>query len=122
LAQLGSVTGDRAEATEALSSAAALFEPCGAVWRRQEALGLLAALGRQGRRAADQAQGAGALSVREREVARLAAGGLSARQIGERLFIGERTVENHLGRVYAKLAVSGRVELARRARELGLDT
>ena len=118
---LGHCTDDRSEATESLSTAVGLFESCGAVWRRREALEALSALGREGRRAADRALGAGSLSRREQDVARLAVEGLSARQIGQRLFIGERTVENHLARVYAKLHVSGRLELARRAREFGFD-
>jgi DNA-binding NarL/FixJ family response regulator len=54
-------------------------------------------------------------------VARLAAEGLSAREIAERLFIGERTVETHLANVYAKLGVRSKVELARRASELALN-
>jgi DNA-binding CsgD family transcriptional regulator len=49
------------------------------------------------------------LSRREREVARLAVQGLTARQIGEELFISQRTVETHLTSVYAKLGVGGGV-------------
>lgn len=52
------------------------------------------------------------LSRREREIAELAADGVSSRDIGERLFVSVRTVENHLGRVYDKLGVRGRTELA----------
>jgi DNA-binding CsgD family transcriptional regulator len=117
---LGTSTDDRDEATAALSAAAGRFEACGALCRRQEALDALAGLGRPGQRAADQALGAAALSAREREIATLAAAGLTATEIGDRLFIGKRTVEGHLARAYAKLGVSGRVELARRADELGL--
>jgi DNA-binding CsgD family transcriptional regulator len=46
--------------------------------------------------------------------------GLSAREIGERLFIGERTAEMHIANAYRKLGVASRVELVRRAVELGL--
>ena len=43
---------------------------------------------------------------REREVARLAASGMSAKEIAAALFVGERTVESHLASTYAKLGVS----------------
>lgn len=52
------------------------------------------------------------LSRREQEVAGLAARGLANRAIAERLVVSVRTVEGHLDRVYAKLGVSGRGELA----------
>ena len=51
------------------------------------------------------------LTGRDREVADLAASGLSSRAIGERLGITTRTVDNLLGRVYVKLGVSGHAEL-----------
>jgi DNA-binding CsgD family transcriptional regulator len=57
---------------------------------------------------------------RERQVARLAAQGHTLRQIGTRLYIGERTVETHLARSYAKLGVKSKSELVERATELGL--
>ena len=44
-----------------------------------------------------------ALSPREREVAKLVAEGLSNREIGERLFIAERTAEGHLEQIRNKL-------------------
>jgi DNA-binding CsgD family transcriptional regulator len=53
-----------------------------------------------------------ALTKREREVAVLAAGGLTSKDIAERLFVSVRTVDNHLGRVYDKLGISSRAELA----------
>ncbi|MGD9997082.1 MAG: LuxR C-terminal-related transcriptional regulator [Ilumatobacteraceae bacterium] len=56
--------------------------------------------------------GAEPLSRREREVAELAAEGLSGRAIGDRLFLSTRTVDNHLARIYAKLGIEGRSELA----------
>jgi DNA-binding CsgD family transcriptional regulator len=55
--------------------------------------------------------GAG-LTTREREVAGLAARGLTDVEIAARLSLSRRTVETHLYRVYAKLGVSGRRELA----------
>ncbi|MCD2190588.1 helix-turn-helix transcriptional regulator [Actinomycetospora soli] len=52
------------------------------------------------------------LTPREREVARLAAGGLTSRAIAERLTLSVRTVDNTLSSVYAKLHVAGRRDLA----------
>ncbi|MDQ3943809.1 MAG: helix-turn-helix transcriptional regulator [Actinomycetota bacterium] len=60
------------------------------------------------------------MTRREREVARLAAQGRSAREIATHLFIGERTVETHLANAYAKLGVTSKLDLVRRATELGL--
>jgi DNA-binding CsgD family transcriptional regulator len=57
------------------------------------------------------------LSRRELEIAALAAEGLSARAIGERLVVSVRTVENHLQHVYTKLGVAGRQQLASALRE-----
>jgi DNA-binding NarL/FixJ family response regulator len=52
------------------------------------------------------------LTERELEVAISAARGRPNREIASDLFISRRTVENHLSSVYAKLGISGRVELA----------
>lgn len=54
------------------------------------------------------------LTDREREVATLAAQGLSNTRIAERLVVSVRTVESHLYHAYAKLGVSSREELADR--------
>jgi len=51
------------------------------------------------------------LSSREEEVARLAADGLSNRDIAARLHVSVRTVDNHLHRTYIKLGVDGRDQL-----------
>src|SRR2546430_13291393 len=53
-----------------------------------------------------------ALSPREREVAALVASGLSNREIGERLFIAERTAEGHLEQIRNKLGFHSRAEVA----------
>ncbi|WP_286219400.1 helix-turn-helix domain-containing protein [Paraoerskovia sediminicola] len=52
------------------------------------------------------------LTEREREVTRLVAAGLSNRHVAEELFVSVRTVEVHVGRVFRKLGVRSRVELA----------
>ncbi|WP_051462940.1 helix-turn-helix transcriptional regulator [Haloglycomyces albus] len=53
------------------------------------------------------------LTPQELQVVRLAADGLTNRQIGEQLFISPRTVGYHLYNAYPKLGVSSRAELAR---------
>jgi DNA-binding CsgD family transcriptional regulator len=60
------------------------------------------------------------LSGREREVLALIAEGRTNREIGERLFISQKTVGVHVGRILDKLNVSGRVEAAAVAIRLGL--
>jgi ATP/maltotriose-dependent transcriptional regulator MalT len=60
------------------------------------------------------------LSGREREVLALVAQGRTNREIGERLFISQKTVGVHVGNILAKLEVSGRVEAAAVAIRLGL--
>jgi len=52
------------------------------------------------------------LTQREREIASLAARGLSSKKFGGRLFVSSRTVDNHLARIYSKLGVGSRAELA----------
>jgi ATP/maltotriose-dependent transcriptional regulator MalT len=111
---------DRGRALESLEQAVVRFEECGATVRRQWVLGDLAALGPRGRRKKADLVGPEALSRREREVVRLAAEGCSAREIAARLFIGERTVETHLANAYAKLGVASKLDLIRRASELGI--
>jgi DNA-binding CsgD family transcriptional regulator len=110
----------RPEAVAALERAAAIFEQCGSHWRRRRALDALRRLGSAGRRAAAAALGPDSLTRREREVARLAATGMSAKEIAAALFVGERTVESHLASVYAKLGVDSKLQLVHRAAELGL--
>ncbi|HZC32189.1 MAG TPA: LuxR C-terminal-related transcriptional regulator [Candidatus Bathyarchaeia archaeon] len=60
------------------------------------------------------------LSRREREVLLLIAEGRTNREIGERLFISQKTVGVHVGNILAKLRVSGRVEAAAVSIRLGL--
>lgn len=61
------------------------------------------------------------LTERETEVLRLVAKGLTARQIGTRLSLSHRTVENHVQSTLRKLQLANRVELARYAIEQGID-
>ena len=52
------------------------------------------------------------LTARERDIAALAAQGVTSQQIADQLYLSVRTVNNHLQNVYAKLGVSGRRQLA----------
>lgn len=92
-AQLLDRTGRRTEAAHARALAARLLEPLGDV--RTPALGTLVVL-----------------SVREREVAEMAAQRRRSREIADQLGISVRTVDNHLVAVYRKLGVVSRDELA----------
>jgi DNA-binding CsgD family transcriptional regulator/tetratricopeptide (TPR) repeat protein len=76
---------------------------------------LLGGLGERPRRTrpprASDGEGA-SLTLREHEVARLVADGLSNRQIGERLFIAGRTAETHVQHIFTKLGFTSRAQLA----------
>jgi DNA-binding NarL/FixJ family response regulator len=52
------------------------------------------------------------LSDREKEIVQLVAQGFRNREIGEKLYISEQTVKNHLHNIFDKLGVSDRLELA----------
>jgi DNA-binding NarL/FixJ family response regulator len=55
-------------------------------------------------------EGLGSLTAREREVLNLLARGLSNRDIAEQLVITNKTVKNHLSRIYEKIGVHSRAE------------
>jgi len=63
------------------------------------------------------AEGAGALTGRELEIAQLVAARRSNKQIGAALGISSRTVSTHLSNVFAKLGVTSRGELTDRVRD-----
>jgi DNA-binding NarL/FixJ family response regulator len=58
------------------------------------------------------------LTPSEQQVAGLAASGMANRDIAATLFIGVKTVEHNLSRVYAKLGIRSRAELGRRMDQL----
>jgi DNA-binding CsgD family transcriptional regulator len=51
------------------------------------------------------------LSPQELQIARLAAAGLSNREIGQRLYLSHRTIGSHLYRIFPKLGISSRAQL-----------
>jgi DNA-binding CsgD family transcriptional regulator len=61
------------------------------------------------------------ITDREREVGTLVAAGLSNREIGDRLNVSARTVEGHLYRIFAKLGIADREELARLLRTRAIN-
>jgi DNA-binding NarL/FixJ family response regulator len=73
------------------------------------------------RRLAKDATGANPLSNREREVLQFVARGYSYKEVGERLFISPKTVENHVRNILAKLHLNRKQELIRYALEHGIE-
>jgi DNA-binding NarL/FixJ family response regulator len=67
----------------------------------------------------DRAEGQGfnILSAQESKIARLVAQGLSNREIGQQLYLLPRTVSSHLYRMFPKLGISTRTQLASRLDE-----
>jgi DNA-binding NarL/FixJ family response regulator len=73
------------------------------------------------RRLAKTATGASPLSEREREVLQHVARGYSYKDIGERLYISPKTVENHVRNILQKLHLNRKQELIRYAVEHGIE-
>jgi DNA-binding NarL/FixJ family response regulator len=96
------------DARRAFDEAVALYEACGARHDRARAVAALRAAGGRVRATRHTA----VLSPSELAVAELVAQGLSNPEIAERLFISRRTVETHISRMFGKLGLSSRVELA----------
>jgi DNA-binding CsgD family transcriptional regulator len=116
--------GGREAAIERLAEAHRLARGLGAGPLAGQSAEVLVALGASleeqlGRRAAADHENAG-LSRRELEVMRLAAGGLTNREIAEQLVLSIRTVDMHMRNILAKLRCRTRTEAARRAAEIGL--
>ena len=63
---------------------------------------------------------AGGLSVRERQVVKLVATGLSNAEIASRLYLSEATIKSHIARVLARLGLRDRVQIAVYAYEHGI--
>jgi DNA-binding CsgD family transcriptional regulator len=101
--------GRPADARDPLRQAGALAGECRATALRDRARDELVAAGARPRRL--EVSGAEALTASERRVAGMAATGRTNREIAEELFVTVKTVENHLGRAYAKLGIRGRDQL-----------
>ena len=110
LAETWRALGRRTDAREVLTAAGELAAACGSPAVRNRIAEALGALGDRPRR--EVALGAESLTASERRVASLAIAGRSNRDIAHELFVSPKTVENHLGRVYTKLGIGNRRELA----------
>lgn len=66
--------------------------------------------------------GAEPVSAREREVLKLAARGLSGKEIAAKLFISERTVQTHLASIYDKIGARNKTEAMLLALKYGIVT
>jgi DNA-binding CsgD family transcriptional regulator len=99
----------RSAAREQLSIAHASFTSMDAALYAERARVELAATGGTGSARRGHSE---KLTAQELTVARLAAAGASNRAIAERLFISPKTVEYHLGKVFGKLQIRSRTQLA----------
>jgi len=61
-----------------------------------------------------------AITPRELEILQLIAGGLSNREIAEKLFVSENTVKTHSSRVFDKLGARRRTQAVQLGKEFGL--
>jgi ATP/maltotriose-dependent transcriptional regulator MalT len=122
--------GDRDAAIEALGRSHAIATALGARWLRGEieSLAARARLTLPGAAqaapepvAAPAAEDPFGLTPRERQVLALVAEGRTNREIGEVLFMAEKTASVHVSRILAKLDVRSRTEAAAVAHRLGLD-
>ncbi|WP_327714279.1 response regulator transcription factor [Streptomyces sp. NBC_00490] len=67
---------------------------------------------RQGEQVKEEPDALPGLTDREREILALIGEGLTNRQIGQRLYLAEKTVKNHISRLLAKLGVERRIQAA----------
>ncbi|MQY02812.1 LuxR C-terminal-related transcriptional regulator [Actinomadura macrotermitis] len=101
----------RRDSREHLQQALETFDRLGArTWAQQARAELRAAGGSVGTGPADAAR---ELTPQQLQIARLVAAGATNREIAARLYLSHRTVEHHLSKIFARLEVRSRVELAR---------
>ena len=114
LLELGSATrrvGRRAEARKPLREALELARVCGAGAVAIRAHDELVTAGARPRR--DPTESRSTLTASELRVARMAADGMTNREIAQALFVTENTIETHLRSVFRKLDIRSRSQLAR---------
>jgi DNA-binding CsgD family transcriptional regulator len=114
LLELGAATrraGRRADAREPLREALDLARACGADAIAVRAHDELVAAGARPRR--DPTESRSNLTASELRVARMAAEGMTNREIAQALFLTENTIETHLRSVFRKLDIRSRSQLAR---------
>jgi DNA-binding CsgD family transcriptional regulator len=99
----------RTDAREQLRTAHKMLQAMGAEAFAERARRELLATGETVRKRVEEPDLA--LTTQEAQVARLARDGLSNPEIGARLFISPRTVQYHLGKVFAKLDINSRTQL-----------
>jgi DNA-binding CsgD family transcriptional regulator len=92
-----------------LRAAAEAFDALGFVETSRRARQELRASGETGRPRVVEAWNE--LSPQELQIARMAAAGMTNRQIGEKLYLSHRTIGSHLYRVFPKLGITSRAEL-----------
>jgi DNA-binding CsgD family transcriptional regulator len=100
----------RVDAREQLRTAYNQFSSIGMEAFAERARKELLATGEQVRRRAADTRNY--LTAQEQQIAQLASTGLSNPEIGTRLFISPHTVEYHLGKVFPKLGITSRKQLA----------
>ena len=99
-------TGHRTDAKRELEAARVVFVGLGTPIQAEQARAELAGIG-------GWPGPTGALTQVEERIAALVAAGQTNREVAAALFLSVRTVENHLGRIYRKLGLRSRTELAR---------
>jgi DNA-binding CsgD family transcriptional regulator len=102
--------GRRVDARQQLRAAHEMLTAIGMTAFAERARAELAATGEKVRKRTAQTRQE--LTPQERQVAELARDGLSNPEIGARLFLSRRTVQYHLGKVFGKLGIRTRNELA----------
>jgi DNA-binding CsgD family transcriptional regulator len=100
----------RIDAREQLRVANEMFDAMGAVSFAERARRELRATGETARKRSDDTRSE--LTAQEAQIARLAASGRTNPEIGAELFLSPRTVEWHLRKIYPKLGIASRKELA----------